>query len=268
MARRRGVEVGSLGLSGEGWFDGWSLQHFRRAAIAGGARFVHAEATQLVDTGGHVSAVTTADGTRFDADLVLVAAGAWSAALLAPLGLDLPVRAQARRVRARIPAALPGCPLVIDTSGVWFRPEGRGFIAGAPPRVEVDEAPLDAIDHGLFDDLIWPALPRACRASEALRTTSAWAGYYDEHARPQRARRSAAGLEQPAGRLRLLGARHAAIAGRRARGRVDARQRALGRGRSCAAVAGADAATARTQRHRLSERLGSPARATGLRVCS
>jgi FAD-dependent oxidoreductase domain-containing protein 1 len=69
---------------------------------------------------------------------------------------------------------------VIDPCGVWFRPEGRGFIAGAPPRSEdIDEAPLEAIDHGLFDEVIWPALAWRVPAFEALRLTGAWAGYYE-----------------------------------------------------------------------------------------
>ena len=177
-----GVELASLGLAGEGWFDGWSLlQHFRRGAIAGGARFVHAEAAQVVAAAGRTAGVRTTDGMLHGADAVLVAAGAWSAPLVAPLGIELPVRARKRDVFVLdSPAHLPGCPLVIDTSGTWFRPEGRGFIAGAAPRgEETDEAPLDAIDHGLFDEVIWPALAARVPGFEALRATAAWAGYYE-----------------------------------------------------------------------------------------
>lgn len=177
-----GIALASLGLAGEGWFDGWSLlQHFRRAAIDGGARFVRSDAHALVVHGGRASGVLAADSARFHADAVLVAAGAWSAPLLAPLGVALPVRARKRDVFVfETPAELPGCPLVVDTSGVWFRPEGRGFIAGAAPRgADVDDAPLDAIDHGLFDELIWPALAARVPALAALRATSAWAGYYE-----------------------------------------------------------------------------------------
>ena len=97
------------------------------------------------------------------------------------MGIDLPVRARKRDVFVlQSPAALPGCPLLIDPSGVWLRPEGRGFIAGAPPRGEdLDDAPLEHIDYGLFDELIWPALAARIPAFEALRVQSAWAGYYE-----------------------------------------------------------------------------------------
>lgn len=179
-----GVALGSLGLAGEGWFDGWSVLHaFRRKAIACGARFVRAETTGLLAAGQHVHGVQTSDGGRIEADIVLVAAGAWSAPLLATLGVDLPVRARKRDVFVvETPAVLADCPLLIDTSGVWFKPEfgGRRFITGAPPRGEDrDDLPLDAIDHGLFDEVIWPALAARVPAFEALRTTSAWAGYYE-----------------------------------------------------------------------------------------
>jgi glycine/D-amino acid oxidase-like deaminating enzyme len=180
------VALGALGLStarsGEGWFDGPALlQAFRRRAIAAGARFVSAEAVGFDTAGVRVLAVRTADGTSHGADAVVLAAGAWSAPLAARLGVDLPVRPRKRDVFVfDAPARLPGCPLVIDPSGLWFRPEGRGFLCGAPPRDgDPDEPPLDAIDHALFDDVVWPALAHRVPAFEALRVRSAWAGYYE-----------------------------------------------------------------------------------------
>jgi glycine/D-amino acid oxidase-like deaminating enzyme len=173
--------AGSFGRSGEGWFDGYSvLQAFRRKAIALGARFVAKEVRALAVNGAAVSA-TLQDGERVKAGAALIAAGAWSAPLAAQLGFDLPVGPRKRDVFVfDSPARLPGCPLVIDPSGFWFRPEGRGFIAGAPPRGEdSDGVPLEDIDHGLFDEVIWPALAARIPAFEALRVTRAWAGYYE-----------------------------------------------------------------------------------------
>jgi FAD-dependent oxidoreductase domain-containing protein 1 len=176
------LALGSLGLSGEGWFDGPAvMQALRRKAIACGARFVAAEAASFDTQGDSVRAVVAADGRRFDADAVVLSAGAWSAPLAAELGMALPVCARKRDVFVLdTPAALPGCPLVIDPAGVWFRPEGRGFLAGAPPRDgDPDDAPLDAVDHGLFDDVLWPVLAARVPGFEALRVRAAWAGYYE-----------------------------------------------------------------------------------------
>jgi len=180
------LALGALGQSGEGWFDGPALmQAFRRKAVACGARFVSAEASGFETAGdARASAVLCTDGRRFEAETLVLCAGAWTAPLAAQLGVALPVAAKKRDVFVLdSPAALPACPLVIDPSGVWFRPEGRGFIAGAAPRGgdsnDAGEAPLDAIDHALFDDLIWPALTARVPAFEALRVRSAWAGYYE-----------------------------------------------------------------------------------------
>ena len=177
-----GIAAASLGESGEGWFDGYSvLAAFRRKAIALGTDFVAAKAERIERPSARTVRVSTADGRRFEGEAVLIAAGAWSAPLAAQLGFAAPVRARKRDVFVfSSPAQLPGCPLVIDPSGVWFRPEGRGFLAGSPPRGEdLDDVPLEAVDHGLFDDVIWPTLAHRVPAFESLRVTGAWAGYYE-----------------------------------------------------------------------------------------
>ena len=134
-----------------------------------------------------VTAAVCSDGRRFAGDAVLLAAGAWTAPLAARLGLALPVAPKKRDVFVLdCPTPLPGCPLVIDPTGVWFRPEGRGFLAGAPPREpwpgDPDEPSLDQVDHLLFDEVIWPRLAARVPAFEALRVRSAWAGYYEMNA--------------------------------------------------------------------------------------
>ena len=155
---------GSLGLSGEGWFDGYALlRAFRARAIAQGARFRKAEATGLATAGGRVVSVRLADGVELACDAVVNAAGPWAARVAAMAGIDLPVRARARSVFVLdCPEPLPGCPLLIDPSGFWLRPEGRHFITGAPPRPgeDHDDLPLEP-DHGLFEEVIWPALAAA-----------------------------------------------------------------------------------------------------------
>jgi glycine/D-amino acid oxidase-like deaminating enzyme len=179
------LALGSLGLRGEGWFDGPALwQAFVRKARACGVRWVRAQAQGFASTADRVTAVLCDDGTRVEGEAFVIAAGAWSAPLAAALAVPLPVVAKKRDVFVfDSPAVLSGCPLVIDPSGVWFRPEGRGFIAGAPPRQpwpgDPDSAPLEAIDHALFDEAIWPVLAARVPGFEALRLRSAWAGYYE-----------------------------------------------------------------------------------------
>lgn len=191
-----GLTLGSLGLStptsGEGWFDGYAaMQAFRKAATAIGVRFLEEEAIDFVvehhDGPPQVRAVHTASGQSIAADAVVIAAGAWSARVADKLGIALPVHARKRDVfaiEANVDAesALQQAPLVIDTTGVWFRPElaAGQFLCGAPPRGEDrDDVPLDQVDHGLFEEVIWPALAARVPAFDALRVTSSWAGYYE-----------------------------------------------------------------------------------------
>lgn len=177
-----GVALGSLGLAGEGWFDGyWLMQAFRRKARALGARYIHAEATGLTLAGARVAAVRLGDGTELACGTLVNAAGPWARAVAAMAGIPLPVEARRRCVfvfDAR--RKLENCPLVIDTSGIWFRPEGEYFICGtSPPEAEDrDGLPLE-VDHRQFEEILWPALAARVPAFEAIKTVNSWAGYYE-----------------------------------------------------------------------------------------
>ena len=177
-----GVALGSLGLSGEGWFDGYGLlQAYRGKARSLGATYVTGSAAGFATSGNRVTAVRLADGSSISCDFAVNAAGPWAAAVARWLGIDLPVRARRRCVFVfTCPTPITPCPLVVEPTGVWFRPEGRGFICGVSPDAgqDPDDLPLE-VDHRLFDEIIWPTLAARVPAFEALRQTSAWAGYYE-----------------------------------------------------------------------------------------
>ncbi len=179
----RGVALGSLGLSGEGWFDGYSLlQAMRAQARAQGARYLQAEAVGFDRAADRIDAVRLADGERLRADVVVNAAGPWARRVAAWAGIELPVAARRRTVfHVSCPEPLPRCPLLIDPSGIWLRPEGAGFITGfTPPEAQDDDdLPLDEPDHAAFEDFVWPTLAARIPAFEALRLHRAWAGYYE-----------------------------------------------------------------------------------------
>ncbi|HEY8245135.1 MAG TPA: FAD-binding oxidoreductase, partial [Casimicrobiaceae bacterium] len=140
-----------------------------------------AEATGFDVADDRVVALRLADGSRIAGDAFVNAAGPWAASVARWLDIDLPVRARRRCVFVfTCPAPLPRCPLVIDPTGLWFRPEGEGFIGGISPDAadDPDDAPLE-VDHALFDAVLWPALAKRVPAFEALRVTNAWAGYYE-----------------------------------------------------------------------------------------
>jgi glycine/D-amino acid oxidase-like deaminating enzyme len=176
------LAAASLGLSGEGWFDGYTLlQALRRKARALGARYVVAAATGFEESGHRIAAVRLDDGSAIPCSVAVNAAGPWARGVADWAGVDLPVHARRRCVFAfTCPTPIERCPLVVDVSGVWFRPEGHGFICGAAPdeRYDADDLPLD-VDHALFEARIWPALAARVPAFEAARVGSSWAGYYE-----------------------------------------------------------------------------------------
>ncbi len=197
-----GVALGSLGLTGEGWFDGYGLmQAFRRKSRALGADHITGEAVGLDLEGGRVTGVRLADGTAIAAGHVVDAAGPWSREVAAMAGVPLPVEARRRCVFGfEAQAAVPDCPLVIDTSGIWFRPEGEAFITAVspPPEEDHDGLPL-TVDHALFEERIWPALAErvpGVRCDQAAQRLGRLLRVLD--LRPECLHRSASGAAQPA----------------------------------------------------------------------
>jgi FAD-dependent oxidoreductase domain-containing protein 1 len=172
----------SLGLRGEGWLDAYALMMaLRRKAISLGAEYRQARVTGLQRSGHRLHAVSLADGTRIGCGTLINAAGSGAAALARSAGIHLPVQARKRCVfHVRSPALTPGCPLVIDPSGVYFRPEGSGWLCGVAPPEDADPPSEDfEVQHGLFDELLWPVLAARVPGFEALRVQRAWAGHYD-----------------------------------------------------------------------------------------
>jgi glycine/D-amino acid oxidase-like deaminating enzyme len=184
----RDISLGALGLSGEGWFDGPALhQALLAKAIAQGARRIRAEVVEVLRAGSgratdpRIAGVRLSDGRSLHCDQVVIAAGAWSARLAATLGERLAISAARRSVFVlSTPSPLPDCPLLIDPSGFWLRPEGRYLLTGAPP-IEVErDLPLEP-DWRELDDAQWERLAHRIPALEAMRIERAWAGYYEMH---------------------------------------------------------------------------------------
>lgn len=174
------LAAGTLGLRGEGWFDGYLLlTAFARKARSQGARFVRGEVRELEMRDRRVASIGLADGSRIACGHLVNAAGPWARSVARLAGVDLPVFARRRTVYVvACRATLKPFPLLIDTSGFWIRPEGAGFIAGLPPGDDPDDAPLEP-EYDAFESLLWPALAARMPAFEAARLERAWAGYYE-----------------------------------------------------------------------------------------
>ncbi len=178
-----GISAANLGLSNEGWFDpNTLLQTLKSQAIAAGADYVHGEVTALMMADGKISSVELEDGRQFKCGNLVNAAGPRASNVAAMAGLALPVEPRKRIVYVidcREKEKITNCPLVIDTSGVWVRPEGEFFITGMSPPSEQDPACFDFnITYDIFEDIIWPTLAERIPTFEAIKVVNAWAGHY------------------------------------------------------------------------------------------
>jgi FAD-dependent oxidoreductase domain-containing protein 1 len=176
------LAAGSLGLSGEGWLDAFALmQALRAKAVSLGATVLRGDALRVLTEAGRATGVELTDGTRIGCGWLVNAAGTGAAPLARSAGIALPVQSRKRCVfHFTSPAELAGCPLVIDPTGLYFRPEGDGFLCGiAPPESEDPESFDFEVPIGWFEDRLWPLLAQRVPGFEAARLKAAWAGHYD-----------------------------------------------------------------------------------------
>ena len=176
------LAVGSLGLSGEGWVDPFSLlMAFKNKGKELGVTFLNEEVVAIDRLRGRVRAVRLLDGGALMAGQVVDAAGPRAAEVAAMAGIpDFPVTSRKRLVFTfECRTELPECPLVVDPGGLYFRPEGDKFLCGlSPPEEEDPECHDFRIDRRFFEDTLWPALAHRVPAFDVLEEGTAWAGHY------------------------------------------------------------------------------------------
>jgi sarcosine oxidase len=175
---------GSLGRSGEGWFDAAALLGaFRRRARQLGVEYRTGEVTGIDRDADRVRGVVLADGGRIAADWIVDAAGPRGAQVARMAGLELGVESRKRYVYHFASPGRVTSPLLVDTSGVYMRPEGHAYIAGYAPRHDEPDPQTDdlRVDRRPFEEHVWPALAHRVPAFEHLRLLDAWAGHYEVH---------------------------------------------------------------------------------------
>lgn len=153
---------------------------YAAAARRHGVKVVrHCEVTGIETRGDDITAVVT-DLGRIDTSAVVCAAGAWSRAVGAMAGVDLPVEPLRRQIAVTepVPDLPPGLPMTIDfTSSLYFHTEGPGLLVGMSDPDETTGFATETHDR-------W--IPRLCEAMEHrapalldLRRTGGWAGLYE-----------------------------------------------------------------------------------------
>ncbi|MEF3046486.1 NAD(P)/FAD-dependent oxidoreductase [Pseudotabrizicola sp. L79] len=184
------VLLASYGQSNEGWFNNTGLMNgFRAKARSLGAEVVTDEVVAIDRHGGRVTGITLKSGAKVQAGTVVNASGPRAAQTARMAGLDVPVEPRKRTLFVLDCATSPEgtarvaggrLPLMVDTTGLFIRPEGRFFLTGCPP---VEDPGVDWDDfnprHEEFEDIIWPALAERSAAFEAVKVVNMWAGHYD-----------------------------------------------------------------------------------------
>jgi glycine/D-amino acid oxidase-like deaminating enzyme len=144
----------------------------------------------LVRSNGRVGGVRTSRG-EVAAGTVVLAGGAWSAPLLAELGVDVPVETvhigTCLVEGARLPEEPASCTAIDDTTGTYFRPDGgRCLLAGVPTgrsRLDPDAEP-PPLGSGELDESrsrLGRRIP-ALEDGRVVGTTSGFDGYTpDKH---------------------------------------------------------------------------------------
>jgi sarcosine oxidase subunit beta len=126
-----------------------------------------------------------ASGELIEADQLVVAAGPWSVGLVAPLGIDLPIRAQ----RAQILLVDPGppvepIPVLSDLVMLQYvRSEGRNaLLVGNSDHIQPEWADPDEYADRADDEYLEVAIPKFEHRFpkwQECRLSSSYAGCYD-----------------------------------------------------------------------------------------
>jgi len=176
-----GIEAAAFGPE-DGWFDPHgAVQGFRRMARALGVTYVDDDVVAIDDDGERVTGVRLKGGDTRPAGVVVNAAGPWAGEVAAMAGMALPVVPLRRQVFFfEIREQLEPLPLTTDPTGVYFRPEGKGYLAG---RSDPDELPgfNFTVEQSYFDEIMWPVLAARVPAFEALKGGQSWACHYENN---------------------------------------------------------------------------------------
>lgn len=161
-------------------------QAFAEAARRAGATIrQHAPVHAILEEGGQISGVVLDDGERIASRVVVVAAGPWSVDLVAPFGLDLPIRAQREQILLIDPGEpIADAPVLSDLALLqYIRCERSGqLLVGNSDHSSPDYADPDDYPNTADPDFIEQAVAKVDRRLPRLPApalSSSYSGCYD-----------------------------------------------------------------------------------------
>jgi glycine/D-amino acid oxidase-like deaminating enzyme len=179
------IVLGSINLVDEGYWDGSAVfDWWRRQSRERGVEYVANEVVAMTKNaaGTRIESVTLKSGDVIACGQVVNATGPRAARTAQMAGIDIPVEPR-KRYSWIFAAEKPldrDLPLTIEPSGVHVRENGGGtYLAGGHSHIDPAAAHDDfAMDHGLWQDHIWPTIATRIPQFEAVKVTSEWTGHY------------------------------------------------------------------------------------------
>lgn len=179
------IELGCYSPN-DGWIDPNSaLRGFRQRAEHDGVTYLRTRVIGLTTEGQSVASAQLESGESVQAAYFLNTAGPWTAKIARMIAVEIPVKPMCRVQHFwRCDTELEPMPLVKDESGMFFRPEGSGFVGGCPS-FEIEPGFVTDIDRGYFanyfESVVWPLLATRAPKFESIKLERSWAGHYAEN---------------------------------------------------------------------------------------
>ena len=171
----------------EGWIDASLHTWFKDEAIKLGAKINWIDGRWLIPAGHRILALQQESPNKeileeaYDCDATVIASGCWTGEVARLWDIEIPVKGHKHTVYNISTEAeqVSTMPLVADLiTGVYWRPEGEGYIVGYDGNSEWDSKDLEP-NWNKWEET-WEKLYHRCPTLfDAIKADGGWAGYYD-----------------------------------------------------------------------------------------
>jgi len=158
------------------------LMGYKKKVISLGAKFIHAEAIEILKQGHQIAGVKLSSGEISNGNIVVNSAGAWAPKIARTVGVDLPIDPTKRQVTIIETNVRPEktLPVLFLPSGFYCIHESEGiFTVGKS--LPTDYVGYDDFtwERKNFEQVIWPELVEYIPSFDRLKVTRGWAGLYE-----------------------------------------------------------------------------------------
>jgi len=158
------------------------LAGYKSKAVSMGAKYIPAEAAEVLKEGSQVIGVRLSTGEILNSRIVMNAAGAWAANVAKTTGVDLPIAPTKRQVtiveaNVRFENVLP---VLFLPSGLYVIHEGEGlFMVGKSFADDYVGTDNFTWERKTFEEKVWPELVEYIPDFDRLKILRGWAGLYE-----------------------------------------------------------------------------------------